>query len=337
MLTFLSASIKTKHIQLLFVGICLISVTGRAGMVRQLDILQNGQYYSAQPLSQYFGERFYLVQRDTVTSGLGVAQNAKFDIPAQFAQTVFEFQVNAEITYHTFDHFVKDEGRETFYKAWTKEQEQKRIVLETDSMRKVYATASNEQKEAIAVLILNNEKKLIALSEEFTGLYQRARDLELQFWQAASPDEKIRFQEKINLFRDSVNQLSGKTEHANAVAKNEVPDTLFIYTPPPTLQETKSTDETGVVYKIQLGAFKGKTPDVAAKALQKLAILRKVENYKDEKGMTIYTTGSLRVYGEAEILRAQVKQEGMKNPMIIAFQNGKRITVQEARKLNNEL
>jgi hypothetical protein len=319
----------------LFVGMCLISVTGRAGMVWHLETLQNGQYDSPQPVSQYFFERFYLVQKDTVTSGLGVAQNAKFVIPAQFAQTTFEFQVNAEITYHTFDHFVKDEGRETFYRAWTKEQEQKRIVQETDSMRKVYATASNEQKEAMAVLILNNEKKVIALSEEFPGLYQSARDLELQFWQAASQDEKVRFQEKIKIFRDSVNQISGKSE--NAVVVNEVPDTMFVYTPPTTLQETKSTEETGIVYKIQLGAFKGKTPDVAEKALQKLAVLRKVENYKDEKGMTIYTTGSLRVYGEAEILRDQVKQEGMKNPIIIAFQNGKRTTVQEARKLNNEL
>jgi len=79
-----------------------------------------------------------------------------------------------------------------------------------------------------------------------------------------------------------------------------------------------------------------KYTDSAAKLIKKLSILRKIENYKDEKGFTIYTTGSLNKYAEAVTLQNQVKQEGVKNAIVEAYRNGKKITVADARKLNNE-
>jgi hypothetical protein len=94
---------------------------------------------------------------------------------------------------------------------------------------------------------------------------------------------------------------------------------------------------TGIIYKIQIGAYKGKIPETSNKLIKKLSIIRKVENFVDEKGFKVYTTGNLRLYPEAETMLSQVKQEGVKNAVITAYQNGKKIPVTEARKLNNEL
>lgn len=66
-------------------------------------------------------------------------------------------------------------------------------------------------------------------------------------------------------------------------------------------------------------------------------MLRKVENYIDEKGYSIYTTGNLKTYQEAVTLQNQVKQEGVKNPTVTAYFQGKKIPVEEAKKINKEL
>ena len=66
--------------------------------------------------------------------------------------------------------------------------------------------------------------------------------------------------------------------------------------------------------------------------IKKLSVIRKVENYTDEKGVKIFTTGNLKVYQEAVTLQNQVKQEGVKNPVIIAFEKGKKIELNTAKK-----
>ena len=62
-------------------------------------------------------------------------------------------------------------------------------------------------------------------------------------------------------------------------------------------------------------------------------LIRKIDQYKDENGYTIYTTGILTNYDDAEEMQKQVQQEGIKNATIIAFKSGKKIPLQEA--LNN--
>jgi len=101
--------------------------------------------------------------------------------------------------------------------------------------------------------------------------------------------------------------------------------------------EKKAVVPGGIIYKIQIGAYKGKIPESANKLIKKISMIRKVENYIDDKGLKIYTTGNLRLFSEAVTMLSQVKQEGIKTAVINAYQNGKKITVMEARKLNHEL
>ena len=271
-----------------------------------------------------------LLQQDTIaTVKQAVSQSDAFIIPENAQKEPISFQVNSAISYLNFSHFVKNESKKIFYSAWLKEKEVSRLSAQTDSLRKAYANSSDDQKEKISTRILKAEQHLMALNEEIPALYDKVRNEENQYWQSASAEEKAKFQEKIRSYQDSLQQATA------LLNKQTLPDTITYYK-----AESKpvvnAEPATAIIYKIQVGAYKGKLPETAAKSMKKLSMLRKVENYKDEKGVTVYTTGSLKTYQEALTLQSQVKLEGIKNASIAAYNNGKRITLDEARKLNNE-
>lgn len=244
------------------------------------------------------------------------------------------FQINSEIIYYHLEHFRKEESRKQFSEAQAKEIALHKLTGRADSLRKAYADAPDDQKDKIAGTILDDEKKMMTLNEEIPSLYEKARSAENQYWQNVSSEEKAKFVEKIKLIRDSIQQSEDKLAQQKQTNKT-VPDTI-VYYQANKLNEIVTETPPAVIYKIQVGAYKVKMPDSAAKAIKKLELLRKVENYKDEKGVTIYTTGSLKTYQEALTLQAQVKLEGIKTPSITAFSKGKKITLDEAKKLSNE-
>jgi cell division protein FtsN len=275
-----------------------------------------------------------LFQPDTIITKINTAKQAipqsdVFVIPENIRKETINFQVNSEISYLSFSHFVKNESKRIFYTAWMKEKEVRKLSAQTDSLRRSYANSSNGQQEKISAQILKAEGQLMNLNEEIPGLYEKARAEENQYWQSVSPNEILKFQGKIRLYQDSILQT------ATRLNKQRLPDTITYYKAEP--KPVANTEPaTAITYKIQVGAYKGKLPETAAKSIKKLGVLRKVENYKDEKGVTVYTTGSLKRYQEALTLQSQVKLEGIKNATIVAYNNGKRITLDEARKLNNE-
>jgi len=272
----------------------------------------------------------YPLRVDTIiTAKQAVSQSDVFVIPENAKNEVISFQVNSEISYFRISHFAKAESKKIFVDAWLKEKEARKLSTKTDSLRKSYANSSDDQKEKISTLILKAEQRQMALNEEFHALYEKVRNDENQYWQSVSADEKAKFQEKIKLYRDSIQQATA------ALNKQILPDTITYYNAKPKLIAVVEP-VSAIIYKIQVGAYKGKMPETAAKSIKKLSMLRKVENYKDEKGVTVYTTGSLKNYQDAVTMQSQVKLEGIKNAAIAVYNNGKRITLEEARKLNNE-
>jgi len=260
----------------------------------------------------------------------------EFLIPRNLINEKIDFQINSDISYLSIKHFRKDESKKMFTQAWLKEKEVRRIAPKTDSLRKAYINSSDDRKVDISAQILSAEQRQISLNLEIPELYEKARTEEKQYWQSAPEDEKIKFEEKINQFRDSVRQATRITPEANPLFDPKVPDTITIYNPVPKA-EVKPELNSGITYKIIIGAYKNKMPDSAAKAIKKLSMLRKVENYKDEKGVKVYTTGDLINYEEAVIMQNQVKQEGIKNASIAPYHNGKRISLTEAKKLTNDV
>jgi|GEM_PF-944659 len=305
-------------------------------MDKELILENSGSHHS-----YIFQEQQMQTLDDTIKAGTTTKTETKqveeFTIPSRMANETFVFQVNSDISYLKFSHFVLNSSKQIFFQAWSKEKELAQISLETDSLRKVYGNSSSEDKEKIASVILKNEERSIALNQEIPVLYQKARDDEDRYWKSATSEVILQFRKKIDSYRDSLASIDLKNQEQAAAQMEAAVDTLAVFEEQMKAQEQKQEAVTEIIYKIQIAAYKGKIPEPANKLIKKLSIIRKVENYTDEKGVKVFTTGHLRTYNEAVTLQNQVKLEGAKNTMIAAYQNGKRITVNEARKLNNEL
>ena len=93
--------------------------------------------------------------------------------------------------------------------------------------------------------------------------------------------------------------------------------------------------DTGVVYRVQIGAYRGQVPnDIATKYLK--ISKQGIKNYKDENGLTIYTVGYAKTYQGASVIKQEALNADIKDTFIIAFYYGQKITVVEAQTILNE-
>lgn len=90
----------------------------------------------------------------------------------------------------------------------------------------------------------------------------------------------------------------------------------------------------GVVFKVQIGAFKDEVPLDIANQFLKIAN-KGIKNYKDESGLTIYTVGNFKTYDEASQLRTEIG-EVIKDAFIVAYNDGQKISLDEAKTLINK-
>lgn len=320
MLILLEQSIKTSFILLLFMFGATNLNAGNLLFYKSQgnDLNTSALIFPLEPRLEYSAGN------DTIK--VNEIKNELFTIPKRLEKTEISFRINSDINYLSFDHFIRNEAKKMFFQAWLKEKELERISVQTDSLRHAYSAAESEKKEEISSLILQSEKKSIQLNQEIPALYENARNEEDSYWRSASGTEINRFQGKIKEYADSLQQVATKDEQKSAI-NPEVKDTIVLYSPAPQVAEIKAEDPMGIVYKIQIGAFKGKIPDTANKLITKLSMIRKIDKHIDSKGVTIYTTGNLKSYQEAAILQNQIKQEGAKNPTITAYQDGKKTII----------
>ena len=95
------------------------------------------------------------------------------------------------------------------------------------------------------------------------------------------------------------------------------------------------TDEKGVVFKIQIGAFNEEVPLPIANKFLRIARMG-VKNYEDERGLTVYTVGAYSNYEDANKAKAAVVSQGITDAFIVAYSDGKKITIDEAKQLLNK-
>jgi len=101
-------------------------------------------------------------------------------------------------------------------------------------------------------------------------------------------------------------------------------------------REKPTANTSGIIYKIQIGAYSRGIPNNQKQAFNKISVIRKVENYTDANGIVVYTTGNLTNYEDAVQMQNQIRQEGIKDPIIAAYLNGKRITLEQAKETENK-
>lgn len=94
--------------------------------------------------------------------------------------------------------------------------------------------------------------------------------------------------------------------------------------------------DSGIVFKVQIGAFKEEVPLEIANKFLKIA-KKGVKNYKDANGLTIYTVGTYKTYAEAATIKAEVVAEAaIIDAFIIAYKDGIKISIEEARALGGQ-
>jgi hypothetical protein len=98
------------------------------------------------------------------------------------------------------------------------------------------------------------------------------------------------------------------------------------------MKPTKPAND-DLLYKIQIGAYSRGLPISIKKLFDKLSLIRKIENYTDDKGVVVYTTGNLKKLDDAMVLLKQLQQEGVEDAIIAAYFKGKRIPLTEAKEL----
>lgn len=102
------------------------------------------------------------------------------------------------------------------------------------------------------------------------------------------------------------------------------------------VQTTSIIADSGLVYKVQIGAFKDEVPLSIANKFLKIA-KKGIQNYKDENGLTIYTVGKYGTYEESAASKAEViAASEVVDAFIVAYMNGKKISVEEARKISGK-
>jgi cell division septation protein DedD len=87
--------------------------------------------------------------------------------------------------------------------------------------------------------------------------------------------------------------------------------------------------DTGIVYCVQLGAFKGEVPtDIATKILQFAD--KGVKNYyEDDTQLTYYQVGIYGSKDDAETLRKQVQEKGLSDAFIVVWKDGKKVPMSD--------
>lgn len=249
------------------------------------------------------------------------------------------FTINPQVTYLTEDFFQVTEAWEAWQNGRDKEKEMENLQSSMEKLRLDYQKTNEAgTKNQLAEQIIRSEREILRLKSETDLLYQKSRQIEQQFWSGAS-------QPAFNAYlqaHDSLLRMEKKMKQEPSV---NIPDLdLLLAENEGTAMEpegeegnsdgTPAPDE--VIYKVQLGSFSRALPSRTKALFDKIAKIRTIETFTDDNGATVYTTGNMKTFDDAQVLQNQVRLEGVKDAFVIAIFNEKRISLPEAKKITQE-
>jgi hypothetical protein len=247
------------------------------------------------------------------------------------------FQINSAITYIHTSQFHTAEGKKLFEEGIKLQNEQEKLLSETDHLRQQYMQTDHaEEKAKLAEKIISLEMESYNLQAKINTRYTTSRKIENDYWENAGSSARSIFyteQERILEVLQAIAAENAPQMKEDIVLFEEMEEEhdedLPVYSP--LVSEVNKIDE--LVYKIQIGAYSKGVPAYRQKVFNKLAVIRIIENYTDETGVVVYTTGNLKRYEDALKMQNQVKQEGIQDAQIVPYINGKRITLEQAKNI----
>ncbi len=250
-----------------------------------------------------------------------------------------EFTVDSRITYYNTNHFQTEEGQELYEESQLKQQRLDSIITKTDELREQYLAANNNtSKNSLGEKIVTLETELYPLKQEITNLILKAQNKELEFWNNASDDEIDEFVKKTESEKNEQETMAPEIPEESTKADSALINPEIFLSEENNdilLEEPEQKDE--LIYRIQIGAYSKGLPAYIDKLFKKLSVLRKIDNYTDENGVVVYTTGKLTNLDDAMKMQKQVRQEGAEDAYVVPYFNGKRITLEEAKKIEGTL
>jgi hypothetical protein len=255
------------------------------------------------------------------------------------AGDAIEFQINSDITYLNTTHFKTEKGEELFRKGKSLQDKVEQNIEKADKLRAAYRSATDpEKKTEIGKQILALENDSYDLKENASQLFSESRQLENQYWQKAGPVAVNNFLVELDKMQRALHpELAKENTGSERIDSTLVISADDLFSKPdiqPSQQQQRK--ESQLVYKIQIGAYSRGLPGYVERLFKKLSLIRKIENYTDENGVVVYTTGNLNNLEDAKKMQNQVRQEGVEDAFIVPYFNGKRITLEEAKKLEAE-
>ena len=242
--------------------------------------------------------------------------------------------INSKITYHSIDEFKTNEGKELFEEADSTQKKLDELLLNIDNLRQQYLnTEDNSKQQLLGEEILTLENETFSIKDQVNKLLFESAKYENEYWQAKTDDEIEDFikQQKAEL-EITAPVVNDNKIKADTTGNLILPDFLIGQNENKAeLEERVENDE--LVYKIQIGAYSRGLPRYIERLYKKLSYIRKIENYTDDKGVVVYTTGNLSKFEDAVKMKDQVRQEGVEDAFVVPYFNGKRITLEKAKNI----
>lgn len=260
-------------------------------------------------------------------------ENVPLVVPDALKDSLIHFQVNARINYMKLDHFKHESSKLAFINGWLLERELQSKMDEMKNLRGQYAAAPVSMREELADRILALEQDTYRMNQQVRNAYLEANEKEFLYWNQAGEPEISEFTDEIGQLKDSIRAKTetGKQEEMLPAGPVVAPDTVVVV-----IENQLPAEPTNqIVYKIQIGAYRGTPPEWVQRMFRKLSVIRRIDQYTDEKGVTVYTVGEMKSYRDAQQMQSQVKMEGVNDAVIAAYRNNERINVNEARKLTD--
>jgi hypothetical protein len=283
---------------------------------------------------------------ETKTEAIALPQFVKVpfsdSIPEALKFNTFSFYLNTSIQYQHISQFRTTDGLTQYIEGWKQEQNLKHTLQQTDSLRKIYEQIFfDEEREKIAEQLLKNEMEVLNSSQLPESCYIKAREAELNWWKTAPRSEFQTFSEETTNLVRFIDSLKPKPAPEPEPIVEPIPadstivlnDSLAMDTAPaPIVPKNEST----VIYKVQIGTFTKTVPPQTQKKFDKLAVLRRIDQTTDENGTLIFSVGELTHFNDAVNMQNQIRQEGIKDAFVVSYLNGKRIPLNEAKKITEK-
>lgn len=187
-----------------------------------------------------------------------------------------------------------------------------------------------EQSEEIADDVRNEESDLIESDTPEEDQVEDSTD-EIIEETIESPIEKTEEAEPTNELRSIVNieQIPRKLETSIFNRLNQPTSVYNRENPIPRVNKEDLPE--GLVYKVQVGAFRNPIPQDMFKGFAPLSA------QEGPNGITRYTAGFFNRENDANSARDQIRDLGYRDAFVVAFYNGERIGVSRAREIENNL